>query len=118
MMYAVHAKLEAASIVSEDWDYSADPSFPHRVHVNTVQLKRALPHQSKDRFLRIAAMSPLSDTRYRIYLTVEGRAALTGTYYIAEYTAIAASLRRDFCQDYDLPLRREAIMAMKERKTS
>jgi hypothetical protein len=59
--------------------------------------------------------SPITDSRFRIFLKIPGLSEYNGVYYVRGFEDGTVSLDWDLDQEHIMPRRREAIMATKAK---
>ena len=113
VMDAIHIRLTAGEIESEQW--GADELCC--IWVKTINFSRAVggPTPGSGGRPRIAAAQG-TRTRFRVALTVAGSPELGGVYFVGGWTDKGfVCLDRDEVQDFAIPRRREAVLATRAK---
>lgn len=115
MMHAVHIELLPQMLESYDEEItpSGRKTGDKQIAVYTAEFRQAIMRAGYD---CPTGASPITDSRFRLFLKIPGLSGYNGVYYVGGYQDKGTvSLDWDLDQEHIIPRRREAIMATRAK---
>ncbi len=108
-MHAIHLELLPQMLE----DHAEEQTGDKYISVRTAEFRTALMRAG---YNCPTAASPITDSRFRIFLTIPGLSEYNGVYYVGGYQDKGTvSLDWDLDQEHIVPRRREAVMATRAK---
>jgi hypothetical protein len=114
MMDAIHISIGAGSVKEPGKSVGFGGTGAWGIHVDSKTFNRAVERQG---FSSPAGAAQVTESRFRVNLTIAERPDLNGVYYVGGWLdeGLVSLVWDDLSQGYLVPRRREAVLATKAK---